>query len=95
MDLPGFGDEPVIETGYETCINELAQKVKSTYPKLPVVILGHSMGGAVATCLANEINPILLLVIDTSLFASAASITCVRIIALPIFMLDSPSRKSI
>lgn len=77
FDLPGFGQAPLIPSGYENDIQDLAQIVKAQSPDLPCVILGHSMGGIIAALLAAQLKfeRMILIVVDSSLSSDQSPIT--------------------
>ena len=77
FDLPGFGDAPLITSGYEVYLHELTQRIEAQNADLPCVILGHSMGGIFATLLAAQLKipRMILLVVDSSLSSDQSPIT--------------------
>lgn len=77
VDLPGFGDALLINIGWKQYIQALAKKIKALSNDLPCVIVGHSMGGVVATQVANQlpVKQSLLIVVDGGLFEDKSRIT--------------------
>ncbi len=77
FDLPGFGGAPLVRSGYEAYIQELAEVIEAQNGDLPCVILGHSMGGVLATSVAARLRmrQIILLVVDSSLSSDQSPIT--------------------
>src|SRR5437764_903707 len=75
-DLPGFGDVPLIKMGYQEYLKALVQQITTSYPHLPCVIVGHSLGGIIATEIASQLqeNLSLLIVVDAALSANAAAL---------------------
>lgn len=57
IDLPGFGTEPLVspEWGIPEYANWTESKVESLKSK-KVILIGHSFGGRIATCIASR-NP--------------------------------------
>ena len=77
FDLPGFGSAPLVKSGYEAYVQELVQVIEAQNVDLPCVILGHSLGGIIATLVAAQlkISQIILFVVDTSLSSDQSPIT--------------------
>jgi pimeloyl-ACP methyl ester carboxylesterase len=76
IDLPGFGNSPLINTSYEQVINEIVDFIQSTQPKLPNVILGHSMGGVIAVLVAARLQSVeSVIIVDTNFYADNARMT--------------------
>ena len=87
FDLPGFGDAPLITSGYEVYLHELTQRIEAQNADLPCVILGHSMGGIFATLLAAQLKiPRMILLVSIAPYPAIN-------LRLPTVILETPHPK--
>ena len=58
IDLPGFGSEPLVsaEWGIPEYADWVIKKLQAASAKRKVILVGHSFGGRIATCIASR-NP--------------------------------------
>lgn len=71
VDLPGFGAAPIVEGSHREFIRVLIDAIKEQQiSDLPCIILGHSMGGMIATYVVSQLSlrKMLLIAVDSSFF---------------------------